>query len=114
MDNELDLLLGTAINSLVKLDALLYLHSRPGIVQSAADIATQLRRPPQQVSASLDELAHVRLVDRFALGTGRHVVYGPMEDEHVREIIALLHERYRDPETRLRIVRAALQLDADS
>jgi DNA-binding MarR family transcriptional regulator len=107
VDNELDLLLGTAIDSLLKLDVLLYLQSRPGSVQSSQDIAAQVRRPPYQVSASLDELSQAGLVDRFALGTGRHVLYGPTEDEHVQEIIDLLHERYRDPETRPRIVRGA-------
>jgi len=71
VDNELDLLLGTAIDSLLKLDVLLYLQSRPGSVQSSQDIAAQVRRPPYQVSASLDELSQAGLVDRFALGTGR-------------------------------------------
>ncbi len=107
MDNELDLLLGTAIDSLLKLDVLLYLHSRPGSIQRACDIATTLQRPPHQISASLDELSQSGLVDRFALGTGRHIVYGPTEDEHVREVIGLLQKRYRDPETRPEIIRGA-------
>jgi DNA-binding MarR family transcriptional regulator len=112
VDNELDLLLGTAIDSLLKLDIVLYLLARPGLVQSAEEIAAKLRRPPHQAGAALDQLAQAGLVDRFALGTGRHVVYGPTEDEHVREIIGLLQARYRDPETRALIVRAAIQRDA--
>lgn len=107
MDDELDLLLGTAIDSLVKVDVLLYLHSRPSAVRSAQDIAAQLRRPERQVGSALDELSQAGLADRFPLGSGRYVVYGATEDEHVREIIALLHQRYRDPETRVRVVRAA-------
>jgi DNA-binding transcriptional ArsR family regulator len=107
VDDELDLLLGTAIDSLVKVDVLLHLHSRPGAVRSAQDIAAHLRRPERQVSSALDALSQAGLADRFPLGTGRHVVYGATEDEHVREIIALLHERYRRPETRGQVVRAA-------
>jgi hypothetical protein len=112
VDDELDLLLGTAIDSLVKVDVLLYLHSRPGAVRSAQDIAGHLRRPERHVGSALDELAQAGLADRFPLGTGRHVVYGATEDEHVRGIIALLHQRYRDPDTRVRVVRAATKDNA--
>ncbi len=112
MDNELDLLLGTAIDSLLKLDVLLYLHSRPRSVHRAQDIAAYLQRPPHQVTPSLDELSQAGLIERFALGTGRHVVYGPTEDEHVREIVDLLQRRYRDPETRPGIVHGATSASA--
>ncbi len=110
MDSELDLLLGTAIDSLVKLELLLYLHARPGTLQSANDIAARLRRPPQEVGRGLDELAGSGLVDRFAIGTGRYVMYGPTEDEHVQKVITLLHDRYqRNPESRANLVRNAVQ-----
>ncbi|MFB3882359.1 MAG: hypothetical protein ACE149_13915 [Armatimonadota bacterium] len=108
MDNELDLLLGAAINSLLKLDILLYLSAQGIGVVGAEDLAAQLRRPAQQVAAAADELAQAGLVDRFPLGTGRHVLYAPAEDEHVKEIVALLQERYRHPESRAWIVRAAI------
>ena len=109
MDSELDLLLGTAIDSLVKLELLLYMHARPGILQSADDIAVRLRRPVPEVGCALDDLAAGGLVDRFAIGTGRYVMYGPTEDDHVQRIIGLLHARYhRDPQTRADLVRGAL------
>jgi len=113
VDDELDLLLGTAIDSLTKIDLLLHLHSRPGAVRSAEDIAAQLRRPERQVSSALDELSRAGLADRFPLGTGRHVVYGATEDEHVQEIISLLHQRYRDPESRVALIRAATKGNTD-
>jgi hypothetical protein len=113
VDNELDLLLGAAIDNLLKLDILLYLSGRQGAVLSADDVATQLRGPAYEVTAAADQLAQAGLVDRFPLGSGRHVLYGPSEDEHVREIIALLQARYRDPETRPRIVRATVKREAD-
>ncbi|HUU54393.1 MAG TPA: hypothetical protein VMY87_05675 [Armatimonadota bacterium] len=106
MDNELDLLLGTAIDSLVKLDLLLYLHARPGIVQKPEDIAGPLRRAGDEIIQALEGLSEAGLIDRFPLGSGRHVVYGPTEDEHVRELIAVIYDRYhRDPESRAQLVR---------
>lgn len=95
LQSELDLLLGAAINSLAKLEALLYLHARPGAVHSAADIAAALRRPTESLAPELDALAEAGLLDRFPLGTGRHVVYGAAEDEHVQALMSLLHERHR-------------------
>jgi len=103
LQSELDLLLGTAINSLAKLEALLYLYARPGAVQSAADIAAALRRPTEGLAPELDALAEAGLLDRFPLGTGRHVVYGAAEDEHVQALMSLLHERHgRSPAALIR------------
>ena len=115
MDNELDILLGSAIDSLVKLDILLYLHARPGAVQKPNDIAERLGRSEDEIARALDGLSQAHLVDRFSLGTGRHVVYGEAEEAHVRHLIGMLHDRYhRDRESRAQVVRAAaLQGAAD-
>jgi len=113
MDNELDILLGSAIDSLVKLDILLYLHARPGAVQKPNDIAQRLRRSEDEVVRALESLAQAHLVDRFSLGTGRHVVYGEAEDAHVRDLIGIIHDRYhRDRESRAQVVRAATRQSA--
>jgi len=109
MDSELRLLLGTAIDSLVKLELLLYLYPRPGIVQTPDEIGGRLRRPVPEVACALAELSQARLVDRFALGTGKHVMYGPTEDAHVRELLGLLHEQYHSGlAARSRLVHEAL------
>jgi hypothetical protein len=109
MDTELDLLLRTAIDSLVKLELLIYFHSRPGSVHSPADIGKRLRRPTHEVAQALEELSHLDLVARFALGTGRHVMYGPSDDAHVQSLLGLLQERYtRDSSSRAEIVHKVL------
>jgi DNA-binding MarR family transcriptional regulator len=113
MDNEVDILLGSAIDSLVKLDILLYLHARPGAVQKPSDIAERLRRSQDEVVRALEGLAQAHLVDRFSLGTGRHVVYGEAEEAHVRQLIGILHDRYRSGgESRKQVVRAATRQGA--
>jgi len=94
MDSELDLLLGTAIDTLVKLEILLYVHQRSSAVQNADQFAAGLRRPSAEVAPALEQLSRVQLIDRFPLGTGRHVLYGATEDTHVREVLNLLYERY--------------------
>lgn len=110
MDTELDLLLGTVIDNLPKLEALLYLHSHPGGAQSADDIAAALHRPAPQVKSALEDLSRAELVERFSFGTGKHAVYGTTEDAHVQALLGLLHDRcHRDPESRSRIVRQVLQ-----
>lgn len=109
MKSELDLLVGTVIDSLVKLDLLLLLHARAGGVQTADEISAQLSRPPHQVTPALDQLAESGLVERFPLGTGRHVLYGPPEDQHMRDLLAQLHDRYRrDPAARSDLVRQVM------
>jgi len=109
MQSELDLLLGTAIDSLAKLEVLLYLHARPGVAQGPKEISGRLRRPRAEIDPALRELAEAGLIERFVLGTGRHVMYGPMEDAHVEEILSLLHKQYhRDSRARGRIVRAVV------
>ena len=110
METELDLLLGTVIDNLPKLEALLYLHSHPGGAQSADDIAAALHRPAPQVKSALEDLSRAELIERFSFGTGRHAVYGTTEDPHIQALLRLLHDRcQRDPEARSRVVRQVLQ-----
>ena len=112
MENELDLLLRTVIDSLVKLEALLYLHTRSGAVHTAEELAGTLRRPLDATADALAELAEVGLIERFPLGTGRHVIYGPMEDAHVQDILTRLHALYhKDPVSRAELVRRVMGQD---
>jgi hypothetical protein len=133
MESELDLLLGTAVDSLLKLGILLHLYGAPagptsqqGLrsdpaagpvpgVASASEIALQLQRPEDQTAQALEELSQVGLVARFALGTGRHVLYGLPDDSHVQELLALLHDRYhRDQDSRTQLVRQMIRQSDDS
>lgn len=109
MESELDLLLGTVIDSLLKLELLLLLHSRGASAHRAEELAGPLGRPPEVVARALDELAGAGLVARFPLGRGRHVLYGASEEGHVRELLELLRARYqRDPESRASLARAVM------
>ncbi len=106
MDEELDLLLGTAINNLTKLEILLYLGDRASTVQTSEKLAAELTRPAEATAGALEELAALGLVDRFSLGTGRHVMYGAPEEERVRRILDLLYERYHgNAESRSALIR---------
>ena len=108
MESELDLLLGTAIDSLPKLEILFHLIRSPGGVRTAREIGAQLRRATPQVERALEELSQAELVDRFAIGTGKHVLYGCRDDRHVQELLQLLHARYQDPASRSEVLLGAL------
>ncbi len=109
MDSEVDLLVGSAIDSLVKLEILLFFHGRPGTAEKPADVAGRLRRREDEVARALEMLSEAGLIERFPLGSGRHVVYGSRDDRHVQEVIGALSERYhRDPDTRANLVRRAI------
>ena len=108
MESELDILLGRAIDSLPKLEILVYFLEGGDSVQSPAQVGVQLRRPTKEVAAALEELAHAGLVDRFALGTGRHVLYGARNDTHIRQLLQVLYTRYQDPSARRQLLQHAL------
>ena len=109
MDNELDLLLGTVINDLMKLNLALYLYEEITGAHSPEEIAAQMRRSPETVARALAELAEAGIVERFALGTGRFVMYGPPEDKHIKDLLDLLQRQYRSEETRAEVVRKVLR-----
>jgi hypothetical protein len=110
MESELDLLLGTVVDSLCKLELLLYFHHRAGAVGGAEQVGTALGRPVTETAAALAALATAGLVDRFALGTGRHVIYGATEDARVKDLVALLYRRYHQGgESRLQLLRQILR-----
>ncbi len=113
MDTELDLLLGRVIDDLVKLNIVLHLQTESGAF-SPDDVARQVRRPPELVARALGELADAGVVERFALGTGRFVMYGASEDPHVVELVSLLAQRYEGgPESRAEVVRRVLGVPED-
>ncbi len=90
MDYELDLLLGTALDSLTKLAILLHLHQQGAAVFSPEALATAMNRRPEGVQEALEQLAEAGMVTRFAVATGRHAMYGAREDERLQALIGRL------------------------
>jgi hypothetical protein len=112
VDTELDLLLGTAIDSLLKLNLLLDLYARPEAVEAPAALATRLNRPLPQTARALEQLAQAGLIEKFSLGTGRLVLFGAAEEEHIRQLMEALRLRHSGPaEGRVRLVRRILHSD---
>jgi hypothetical protein len=108
VESELDFLLGGAINSLPKLEILVHFQQEGSSVRSPAEIGVRLRRPTGEITTALEELAHAGLVDRFALGTGRHVLYGARNDTYVQQVLQVLYARYQDPDARRQLLQHAL------
>ena len=96
MDHELDLLLGTLVDSLTKLAILLHVYADPVAVFSPEALAAALGRRLEGVRSALPELAEAGLVKRFSVGTGRLAMYSAREDEHLQMLMAGLRERYAE------------------
>ncbi len=110
MDNELDLLLGTLIDSLAKVMILFHLQDGAAAVLSPEAVAQAIGRRPEPVARALTELAEGGLVQRFAVGTGRIVRYSASEDRHVQSLLKLLRTRWEEStEGRAEVMRKVLR-----
>ncbi len=110
MDHELDLLLGTVIDSLAKLMILFHLLDRDAAVLTPEAIATGVGRQPEPVARALAELAEAGLVKQFQVGRGRNVLYRGGEDAHVRSLVAQLRTRWEESaESRAEVMRKVLR-----
>ena len=90
MDYELNLLLGTALDSLTKVAVLLRLNRQTEAVFSPEALAVAMHRKPEEVQLALEQLAEAGLVKRFAVATGRYALYSAREDERLRALIGRL------------------------
>lgn len=113
MDHELDLLLGTVIDSLTKLAILLHLQAEPHAVFSAEEVAAATNCREDAARTGLGELGEAGLVERFAVGRGRIVRYGAREDERVQTLLARLAERYAEGgESRAEVARRIVRIES--
>ena len=100
MEHELDLVLGTVIDSLAKISMLFFLRERPATAVTPDVIASHVGRQPEHVRYALEQLGEAKFVTRFPVGRGRIVLYGPAEDARILEMIELLYSRYHESDAR--------------
>jgi hypothetical protein len=111
MDEDLAAIMQRGIDSLVKLELLLFFDSNPDLVDTAQAIAARLARDMRDVKFALRALAASDLVNRFELGAGRYVLYSRVESHHTRASIRRLSEVYHgDEQGRIEIIKKLMGL----
>ena len=112
MRDELQQLISTRIDDLVKLELALYFQQNPSFVDRAEGVARRVGRDPRTVEDALRALAEGGLLERFELGSGKYVLYSYTRDPDMRALMDGLSSAYHDdPTERVRIVKRLMGLD---
>jgi hypothetical protein len=111
MRDEIERLIGTRIDDLVKLELALFFHQHPSFVDRLEGIARRVGRDPRVVEDALRGLAEGGLLERFELGSGKYVLYSYTRDPDMRGLIDVLSDAYHEnPAERIQIVKRLMGL----
>jgi len=109
MEVKLQAFLDEVIDSLIKLEIVLFFHSNPGTIDTARAIAMRIYRNEEATAAALEQLSAKHVLDRTTLGAGKYELYSLSQDESIRSVIGLLDKRFHsDKDTMLQIIRRFL------
>jgi len=111
MRDEIERLIETRIDDLVKLELALYFQQNPTFVDRLEGIARRLGRDPRAVEEALRALAEGGLLERFELGSGKYVLYSYTRDPEMRALMDRLSAAYHEnPRERVEIVKRLMGL----
>ena len=111
MREEIERLIGTRIDDLVKLELALFFQQHPSFVDRLEGIARRVGRDPRIVEDALRGLAEGGLLERFELGSGKYVLYSYTRDASLRALMDGLSTAYHeDPGERTAIVKRLMGL----
>jgi hypothetical protein len=111
MRDEVERLIGTRIDDLVKLELALYFQQHPSFVDRLEGIARRVGRDPRVVQNALTGLADCGLLECFELGSGKYVLYSYTRDASLRALMDGLSAAYHeDPAERTAIVKRLMGL----
>ena len=111
MTPELRSFVEGAVNSLVKLETVLFFHNNPATADTAEGVALRIYRNIEDVGPAVRELAEEAVLVETTLGSGRYVVYSLGAEEQTRRLIAELSRAYHyNVQDRMEISRLIVQL----
>ncbi|HIE52012.1 MAG TPA: hypothetical protein EYP85_09655 [Armatimonadetes bacterium] len=99
-------LLDKILDSLIKLDLLVFFYQNPDTIDSASGIATWVGHEEEQVVKELAELAAARLIERHQVRG--ETVYTRSNDPDIRRMVDDFMELMSERENRLRVVAQIL------
>ena len=106
MRDEIERLIGTQIDDLVKLELALFFQQNAAFVDQIEGIARRVGRDPCAVEGALRALADSGLLERFELGSGKYVLYSYTRDPELRASMDALSAAYHEnPSERVEIVK---------
>ena len=111
MRQEIERLIRTRIDDLMKLELALYFQQHPTFVDRLEGIARRVGRDPRMVEDALRALAEGGLLERFELGSGKYVLYSYTRDPDLRTLMDGLSAAYHEsPAERMEIVKQLMGL----
>jgi len=111
MRDEIERLIGTRIDDLVKLELALYFQQNPSFVDRIEGVARRVGRDQRVVELALRALAECGLLERFELGSGKYVLYSYTRDPDLRVLMDCLSSAYHEnPTERVEIVKRLMGL----
>ena len=100
-----------AVNSLVKLETVLFFHNNPATADTAEGVALRIYRNIEDVGPAVRELAQEAVLVETTLGNGRYVVYSLGAEEEMQRLIAELSRAYYyNVQDRIEISRLIVEL----
>jgi len=109
---EIEQLISTRINDLVKLDLALFFQQHPAFVDRIEGIARRVGRHAGTVESALQALAQDGVLERFHLGSGKYILYSYTRDPHMRSLLDDLSSAYHDdPVERVCILKRLMGLE---
>lgn len=111
MRDDIEKLISTRINDLVKLELALFFQQNPAFVDRVDGIARRVRRDPRDVEDALRMLAEAGVLERFELGSGKYVLYSYTRNPDMRCLLDGLSSAYHeDAAQRVQIVKRLMGL----
>lgn len=94
MQDQLQAFLDNVIDSLIKLEIVLFFHGNPGTIDTPQGVAMRIYRNSDVTTKALEELCAKGVLDCAHLGAGKYQLYSLSQDASVLKNISLLDECY--------------------
>ncbi len=99
MERELQEFLDGVIDSLIKLEIVLFFHSNPGTIDTPQGISMRIYRNCDLTASALRDLGSAGVLDCVTLGAGTYQLYSLTQSKDVLSVIELLDQRYHSDRT---------------
>jgi hypothetical protein len=94
MESELQAFLDDVVDTLVKLEIVLFFNGNPGTMDTSQGIAMRIYRNKELTAQALEDLCSKGVLEALSLRGGTHRLFSLSANTETRRLIRLLDERY--------------------